>query len=181
MARTKKTGARISTGDGSGGGSGGGKKRKHNDGSGAGGGSGSGEGGSSTSVPAFVPQPEDYYEWQMFYEVADEVVHFPGDGLGNVALRHSPRVEELPSLQQEDFRIVPTNPFVITNFRNWHQPANPHLNLEDGGVVQHPTDWERVNNLQEWRALDIGTALFVRYHGPQNDGWEHGWYLVHKR
>jgi hypothetical protein len=130
--------------------------------SGAGGGGGSGGGGSITSALAAVPQQRgEYYERQMLYSADGECVHFPGESGINGALRRSSRVEELPSLQAGEFRIVPTSPYNITNFASWRPRANPaHLNLEGGGVAQHPADWVRVSNLQERRALDIGAALF---------------------
>jgi hypothetical protein len=101
-----------------------------------------------------------------------------GDNEIDDARRFSARVEELPSLQTEDFRAVPV-PFSILNFSNWYPLNDPRLQVLLA-PVPHPTHWPRVQNVDAWNNLRIGAALFVCYRGPQNDGWRHGYFLVHK-
>jgi hypothetical protein len=63
---------------------------------------------------------------------------------------------------------------------SYYRLTDPGL-LVGGVAVPHPTNWHGVANFAAWDALPIGAALFTRYVGPQNGGWQHGYYLVHKR
>ena len=95
-------------------------------------------------------------------------------------MRLSPRVDQLVDLKMQKMRDVPVLPFAVINFESYYPLINPGL-LVGGVAVPHPTNWLRVANFTAWDALPIGAALFTRYVGPQNGGWQHGYYLVHKR
>jgi hypothetical protein len=95
-------------------------------------------------------------------------------------MRLSARVEQLADPQIQEMRAVPVLPFSILNFESYYPLIDPGL-VVNTVAVPHPTNWLRVANFAAWDALPIGAALFTRYVGQQNGGWQHGYYLVHKR
>jgi hypothetical protein len=95
-------------------------------------------------------------------------------------MRLSARVDQLVNLQVQEMRVVPVAPFVAINFESYYPLVDPGL-VVNTVAVPHPTNWLGVLTFAAWDALPIGSALFTRYVGPQNGGWQHGYYLVHKR
>ena len=81
------------------------------------------------------------------------------------------------------FKVVPVEPFNIAHFDNFYpmNPRNPREKLQGRNTyIPHPVDWKDCEE-HYWPVLKVGTALFRLYTGPQNDGWRHGYYLVHKK
>ena len=62
----------------------------------------------------------------------------------------------IPALSPPTFRRVSDERAAARSYRD----RKRRKHNDGSGCVQHPTDWVRVNNLEEWRDLDIGTAKF---------------------
>ena len=102
---------------------------------------------------------KEYYEWQMFYHILHETVSFMGNDVIDNARRFSVRVDELPSL--------PTAALQHHNLSNWYPLNDPVLQRCSSPA---PSKLVSCPDVDAWRNLPIGAAIFVCYRGPQNSG-----------